>query len=55
MQVSIAEKVFKVIGLKVEVIQQCPWKSCELNKSWTAEGIWTKTGTNTYCSWEMSW
>ena len=30
-------------GSKVKVMQRPLWKSCELDGSWTADGIWTKT------------
>ena len=36
---------FKVMGSKVKIMQQQPWKFCEFNRSRTAEGIWTKTYT----------
>ena len=32
-------------GSKVNVMQRRTWKSCELDRSWTAESIWTKTCT----------
>jgi len=35
---------------EVKVTQRRLCKSCELDSSWTAERIWTKTYLNTYCS-----
>jgi len=44
----------KIIGSKVKVRQQRPQNSCELNSSWTAEGIWVTTYKKYYI-WEMNW
>ena len=55
MWVGTAEKVFEVMGSKVKVACWQPWKSRELDGSWTAEGGLTKTYTNTPYSREARW
>jgi len=52
MSMWIDEKISKVMGSDVKVTRQQPQKSGELDSSWTAEGIWDKTYTNTYYAWE---
>ena len=46
--------VFKVMRSKVSHPQWLTWKSCGLHRSWTTEGIWTKTYINTYHSRETN-
>ena len=46
MWVRIAGKTFKVTRSKVKVPQRRPRKSCELDRYWTADEIWTKRWTN---------
>ena len=43
------------LGQEVKVRQWRPSKSCELHRWRTTKWIWTKTYTNTYCTWGTTW
>jgi len=52
--VRIAED-FKVMRSEFKVTRRQPWKCCELNRLWTADGTWTKFYTNSYYTYGTIW
>jgi len=48
-------KGFHGHGVKGQGLAATVMEVCGLESSWKTEWIWTKTCTNTYCTWETNW